>query len=114
VKNDVTNFFATRGVSRDNDGMFGGMTYENPANSEVDDSTFIAQQLKWSPKRSSSAEERERRIELEANATARKARREAMGPLADARKTTGRGPKRSDRAGESGAQRTGANPMHIS
>ena len=46
VKRDVTNFFALRGVTVTTVGMFGGMTYENPAIQKAIDETFIAQQLK--------------------------------------------------------------------
>jgi hypothetical protein len=88
VKNDVTNFFATRGVSVTTIGMFGGMTYENPEIQKSIDGTFIAQQLKVMAQAKFEAQQRENdRIELEANATAEKARREALGQ-ADARKTT--------------------------
>ena len=87
VKNDVTNFFATRGVSVTTIGMFGGMTYENPEIQRSIDGTFIAQQLKVVADAKFEAQKKENdRIELEANATAEKARREALG-LADARKT---------------------------
>jgi hypothetical protein len=88
VKNDVTNFFATRGVTVTTIGMFGGMTYENPEIQRSIDGTFIAQQLKVVAEAKFEAQKRENdRIELEANATAEKARREALGQ-ADARKTT--------------------------
>jgi hypothetical protein len=88
VKNDVTNFFATRGVTVTTIGMFGGMTYENPEIQKSIDGTFIAQQLKVVAEAKFEAQKKENeRIELEANAVAEKARREAMG-LADARKTT--------------------------
>jgi len=46
VKQNVTNFFATRGVTITTVGMFGGMTYENPEIQKSIDQTFIAQQLK--------------------------------------------------------------------
>ena len=88
VKNDVTNFFANRGVTVTTIGMFGGMTYENPEIQRSIDGTFIAQQLKVVAEAKFEAQKKENdRIELEANAIAEKARREAMG-LADARKTT--------------------------
>jgi regulator of protease activity HflC (stomatin/prohibitin superfamily) len=87
VKNDVTNFFTTRGVSVTTVGMFGGMTYENPEIQKSIDQTFIAQQLKVVSEAKFEAQKKENeRIELEANANAEKARREAMGQ-ADARKT---------------------------
>ena len=88
VKNDVTNFFATRGVSITTVGMFGGMTYENPEIQKSIDQTFIAQQLKVVSEAKFEAQKKENeRIELEANAVAERARREASG-LADAKKTT--------------------------
>ena len=88
VKNDLTNFFAARGVTITTVGMFGGMTYENPDIQKSIDQTFIAQQLKVVSEAKFEAQKKENeRIELEANAVAEKARREAMG-LADAKKTT--------------------------
>ncbi|MBI5800976.1 MAG: hypothetical protein HZA92_09680 [Verrucomicrobia bacterium] len=91
VKSDVSSFFATRGVTITTVGMFGGMTYENPEIQKSIDQTFIAQQLKVVSEAKFDAQKKENeRIELEANATAEKARREAMGQ-ADARKTTAGG-----------------------
>lgn len=91
VRRDVTNFFSLRGVTVTTVGMFGGMTYENPAIQKAIDETFIAQQLKVVSEAKFEAQKKENeRIELEANATAEKARREAMG-LADARKTAASG-----------------------
>ncbi|MDB6028300.1 MAG: Band 7 protein [Verrucomicrobiales bacterium] len=88
VKNDVTAFFATRGVSVTTVGMFGGMTYENPEIQKSIDQTFIAQQLKVVSEAKFEAQKKENeRIELEANAVAERARREASG-LADAKMTT--------------------------
>src|SRR4029077_4329599 len=87
VKQDVTAFFATRGVTVTTVGMFGGMTYENPAIQKSIDETFIAQQLKVVSEAKFEAQKKENeRVELEANATAERARREAQG-LADARTT---------------------------
>ncbi len=91
VKADLTTFFATRGVTVTTIGMFGGMTYENPEIQKSIDATFIAQQLKVVAQAKFEAQKKENdRIELEANAVAEKARREAMG-LADARKTAAAG-----------------------
>ncbi|HYV26658.1 MAG TPA: SPFH domain-containing protein, partial [Candidatus Eisenbacteria bacterium] len=88
VKADVTKFFAARGVTVTTVGMFGGMTYENPEIQKSIDQTFIAQQLKVVAEAKFEAQKRENeRIELEANAVAERARREAQG-LADARKIT--------------------------
>ena len=80
-----------RGVAITTIGMFGGMTYENPEIQKSIDATFIAQQLKVVAQAKFEAQKKENdRIELEANAVAEKARREAMG-LADARKTAAAG-----------------------
>lgn len=88
VKQDVTNFFANRGVTVTTIGMFGGMTYENPEIQRSIDGTFIAQQLKVVAEAKFEAQKKENeRIELEADATAEKARREAIGQ-ADAKKAT--------------------------
>jgi hypothetical protein len=88
VRNDLTNFFAARGVTITTIGMFGGMTYENPEIQKAIDGTFIAQQLKVVAEAKFEAQKKENeRIELEANAVAEKARREALG-LADAKRTT--------------------------
>lgn len=87
VKHDLTNFFAARGITITTVGMFGGMTYENPAIQKSIDETFIAQQLKVVAEAKFEAQQRENdRVELEANAVAEKARREAQGQ-ADARMT---------------------------
>ena len=88
VKEDVTNFFSARGVTVTTIGMFGGMTYENPEIQRSIDGTFIAQQLKVVAEAKFEAQKKENeRIELEADANAEKARREALGE-ADAKKTT--------------------------
>jgi hypothetical protein len=88
VKKDLTSFFAVRGVTITTIGMFGGMTYENPEIQRAIDGTFIAQQLKVVAEAKFEAQKKENeRIELEANAVAEKARREALG-LADAKRTT--------------------------
>ena len=85
VKKDVTTFFTQRGITVTTVGMFGGMTYENPAIQKAIDETFIAQQLKVvSAAKFESQQKENERIELEANATAEKLRREAKGK-ADAR-----------------------------
>lgn len=86
VKKDATGFFAARGVSVTTVGMFGGMTYENPEIQKSIDATFIAQQLKVVSEAKFEAQKKENdRIELEANAVAERARREASG-IADAKK----------------------------
>ncbi len=80
VKQDVTAFFALRGITITTVGMFGGMTYENAAIQKAIDETVIAQQLKVVSEAKFSAQQRENdRIELEAKATAEKYRLEARG-----------------------------------
>ena len=87
VKKDVTTFFQKRGVTVTTIGMFGGMTYENPQIQRAIDETFIAQQLKVVAQAKFEAQQKENeRVELEADAVAERARREALG-LADAKKT---------------------------
>lgn len=90
VKEDVTNFFAKRGVTVTTIGMFGGMTYENPEIQRAIDGTFIAQQLKVVAEAKFEAQKKENeRIELEADANAEKA--SATGrTISTALSTTGR------------------------
>jgi hypothetical protein len=91
VRHDLTNFFATRGVTITTVGMFGGMTYENPEIQKSIDQTFIAQQLKVVAEAKFEAQKKENeRVELEAQGFAEKARREAQGQ-ADARRTAASG-----------------------
>jgi len=91
VKQNVTNFFAQRGVTVTTVGMFGGMTYENPEIQKSIDQTVIAQQLKVVTEAKFEAQKKENeRMELEAQGVAEKARREALGQ-ADARKTSAAG-----------------------
>ncbi|MEY2525375.1 MAG: hypothetical protein QOE73_146 [Verrucomicrobiota bacterium] len=86
VKNDVTNFFAQRGIFITTVGMFGGMTYENMEIQKSIDNTVIAQQLKVVNEAKFEAQQRDNdRVELEANAIAERARRIAAGE-ADAKK----------------------------
>ena len=85
VKLDLTMFFTTRGITITTVGMFGGMTYENPAIQKSIDETFIAQQLKVVSAAKFEAQQKENEIiELAAKANAEKARLEAKGK-ADAR-----------------------------
>ena len=87
VERDLTRFFTGRGITVTTVGMFGGMTYENPAIQKSIDETFIAQQLKVVSAAKFEAQQKENdRIQLEAEGQAIKARQEALG-LADARKT---------------------------
>jgi hypothetical protein len=111
VKRDVTNFFATRGVSITTVGMFGGMTYENPAIQKSIDETFIAQQLKVVAEAKLEAQRKENdRIELEANATAERARREAQG-IADARKVSAQAEAEAIREVNRASQEAQNNPL---
>lgn len=111
VKKDVTNFFASRGITVTTVGMFGGMTYENPAIQKSIDDTFIAQQLKVVSEAKFEAQKKENeRIELEANATAEKARREAQGQ-ADARTTAARAEAEAIREINKAAQEAQSNPL---
>ncbi len=86
VKKNVTLFFVNRGVTVTTLGMFGGMTYENGEIQKAIDNTIIAQQLKVVNEARFDAQRRENdRVELEAHATAERARRIAAGE-ADAKK----------------------------
>ncbi len=86
VRVDITRFFAERGVSITTIGMFGGMTYENAEIQKSIDNTIVAQQQKVVNEARFAAQQRENdRVELEANATAERARRIAAGE-ADAKK----------------------------
>ncbi len=73
-------FFAERGITITTMGMFGGFTYQNPKIQEAIDETFVAQQLKVISNAKFQAQEKENeRVELEAQATANKARTIAEG-----------------------------------
>jgi regulator of protease activity HflC (stomatin/prohibitin superfamily) len=111
VKRDVTNFFATRGISVTTVGMFGGMTYENPEIQRSIDQTFIAQQLKVVAEAKFEAQKKENeRLELEAQGLAEKARRDAQGQ-ADARKTSAAGEAEAIRLINSAASEAEKNPL---
>jgi regulator of protease activity HflC (stomatin/prohibitin superfamily) len=111
VKTDLTNFFATRGITITTVGMFGGMTYENPAIQKSIDDTFIAQQLKVVSEAKFEAQKKENeRIELEANAVAEKARREAQGQ-ADARLAGAKAESEAIRLINTAAQESQNNPL---
>ncbi len=80
VREDVIEFFLKRGITVTTVGMFGGMTYENPAIQKAIDETFISQQLKVVSAAKFEAQQKENeRIELEATATAERYRLEAKG-----------------------------------
>jgi hypothetical protein len=111
VKHDVTNFFAARGITVTTVGMFGGMTYENPEIQRSIDQTFIAQQQKVVSEAKFEAQKKENeRIELEANATAEKARREAQG-TADARMMAAKAEASAIREINKAAQEAQSNPL---
>lgn len=111
VKTDLTNFFATRGITITTVGMFGGMTYENPGIQKSIDDTFIAQQLKVVSEAKFEAQKKENeRIELEANAIAEKARREAQGQ-ADARISAAQAEASAIREINKAAQEAQNNPL---
>src|SRR5690242_12859142 len=87
VAKDAVAFFADRGITITTLGMFGGMTYENPAIQKSIDDTFIAQQQKEITLAKFTAQQKENeRITLAADATAEQHRREAQGE-ADAKLT---------------------------
>jgi hypothetical protein len=111
VKQNVTNFFAQRGVTVTTVGMFGGMTYENPEIQKSIDQTFIAQQLKVVAEAKFEAQKKENeRMELEAQGIAEKARREAQGQ-ADARKTSAAGEAEAIRLINAAATEAQQNPL---
>jgi hypothetical protein len=111
VKRDITNFFATRGVSVTTVGMFGGMTYENPEIQRSIDQTFIAQQAKVVAEAKFDAQQKEnQRLELEAQGLAEKARRDAQGQ-ADARKTSAAGEAEAIRLINAAALEAQQNPL---
>jgi hypothetical protein len=111
VKVDLTNFFATRGITITTVGMFGGMTYENPGIQRSIDDTFIAQQLKVVSEAKFEAQKKENeRIELEATAVAEKARREAQGQ-ADARLAGAKAEAEAIRLINTAAQESQNNPL---
>jgi len=111
VKQNVTNFFAARGVTITTVGMFGGMTYENPEIQKSIDQTFIAQQLKVVSEAKFQAQQKENdRMELEAQGLAEKARREAQGQ-ADSRRTAAAGEAEAIRLINSAALDAQQNPL---
>jgi hypothetical protein len=70
VRDYVVTFFADSGISITTIGMFGGYTYENPEIQQAIDNTFVAQQEKVVAAAMYEAQEdKNRRIEKEAEAT---------------------------------------------
>ena len=111
VKQTVTSFFAARGLTITTVGMFGGMTYENPAIQKAIDDTFIAQQLKVVAEAKFEAQKKENeRLELEAQGFAEKARLEAQGQ-ADSRKEAAAGEAEAIRVINEAALKAQQNPL---
>ena len=111
VKNDVTAFFAQRGVVITTVGMFGGMTYENGEIQKAIDNTIIAQQLKVVNQAKFEAQQRDNdRVELEANAVAERARRIASGE-ADAKKIAAAAEAQSIREVNKAVAEAAQNPL---
>src|SRR5262245_14969085 len=111
VKQNVTNFFAMRGVPVTTVGIIGGMTYENTELQKSIAQTHIAQQLKVVTEAKYEAQKKENdRMELEAEGVAEKARREAQGQ-ADARKTAAAGEAEAIRLINAAATEAQQNPL---
>ena len=80
VESDVIPWFATRGVTITNVGMFGGLHYENPAIQRSIDDAAAASNLKIVAQAKFEAQQKEnQRIELEAEGAAQAARSKAQG-----------------------------------
>ena len=113
VKQDLTSFFNGRGITITTVGMFGGMTYENPAIQKSIDETFIAQQLKVVAEAKFEAQKQENeRIQLEARSMAEKAQREAEG-LAASRRIAASAEAEAIREINKAAQEAQANPLFL-
>ena len=80
VKKNITEFFATRGITITTVGMYGGMTYENPEIQKSIDQTFISQQEKVNAAAFLDAQrDKNARIQSEAIAVAEASRSKAQG-----------------------------------
>jgi hypothetical protein len=113
VRKDVIPFFKQRGITITTVSMFGGMTYENPDIQKSIDKTFIAQQEKVVNQARFEAQQRENdRIELEAAATAERARREAQG-RGDAKITEAKAEASAIREVAAALAEAGKNPAFI-
>lgn len=111
AKRDLTHYFSGRGINTTTVGMFGGMTYENPAIQKSIDETFIAQQLKVVTTTMFEAQQEENdRIQLEAEGQAFQGKREAIG-LADARRTAAEAEAAAIREINRAAQGAQSNPL---
>jgi regulator of protease activity HflC (stomatin/prohibitin superfamily) len=113
VRVDVIPFFKNRGITVTTVSMFGGMTYENPEIQKAIDKTFIAQQEKVVNQARFDAQQKDNdRIELEAQATAERARREAQG-RGDAKVTEAKAEAQSIREVAAALAEAGKNPAFI-
>jgi len=99
VREDVMPFFKGRGITITTLGMFGGLAYENPNVQESIDKVFIAQREKEISAAQLAAQgDKNKTIEMEANAIAEKERRVAKGVadgkqmLLDVAKNAGKDP----------------------
>jgi hypothetical protein len=99
VRGDVIPFFKGRGITITTLGMFGGLTYENPEVQASIDKVFIAQREKEiSAAQLEAQNDKNKRIEMEAEALAEKERRIAKGiadgkqMLLDVAKNAGKDP----------------------
>ena len=80
VESDVVPWFATRGITITNVGMFGGLHYENPAIQKSIDAAAAASNLKVVAEAKFQAQQRDNdRVELEAEGLAMAARSKAQG-----------------------------------
>lgn len=80
VRKGVITFFQTRGITITTVGMFGGMTYKNPEIQKAIDKTFIAQQEKVISVAELAAQtDKNKRIEIEAEALASAAEKQTRG-----------------------------------
>lgn len=80
IEDDIVPFYKDRGITITAVGMFGGMTYENEDIQKSIDDVFVSQQEKEKAAALLAAQDdTNKRIEMEALATAEKERREAAG-----------------------------------
>lgn len=105
--------FATRGITITNLGQFGGFEYEEPKIQEAINETFVAQQEKVRTEAAFEAQQRKNdRIELEAKATANKAREIASGE-ADAIEIQAKAEAAAIRAVAEATKEAGKDPLFI-
>lgn len=105
--------FAKRGITITNLGQFGGFEYEEPEIQEAINETFVAQQEKVKTEAAFEAQQRKNdRIELEAEATANKARTIAKGE-ADAIKIAAEAEANAIRAVAEATKAAGQDPVFV-